>query len=185
MYPDSLPEVRRITVSECTTCKMIWEDAEPHFRNILLGIWNSDALPTDNRVDSMWRGFHEKDGRRRASELHALFQPNRPGTPGREVIYPANDDRFNLILRRIVRGLAAEHAVGYAIPDAAVVCDVMRWEIPPAFETELVWHVIAPAFFSYTYVAGLEEPLHSFWLLRFARNLLFFGAVERHHRDAS
>ena len=52
-----MPTAMRITVSECTDCKKIWEDAEPHFRNILLGIWNAEALPVDSRVESMWRGL--------------------------------------------------------------------------------------------------------------------------------
>lgn len=179
MYPDSMPAVQRITVAECEKCKMLWEDAEPHFRNILLGIWNADALPVDSRIDAMWRGFSAADGRRRAKELHALIEPRGPAAPEREVIYPAKDDRFNLVLRRIVRGLAASHQVGYAIPDHAVTCDAMLWEVPPAFEPDFRWHVVAPEFFRYAYATDLDETLHSFWLLRFSRHLLFFGAVER------
>ena len=182
VYPDNMPTAMRITVSECTDCKKIWEDAEPHFRNILLGIWNAEALPVDSRVESMWRGFHKADGRRRASELHALFRPAKGSEVGGELIYPAKDERFNLILRRMVRGLAAKHELACAVPDSAVTCDAMLWGIPPAFETELSWHVIAPDFFSYAFVSDLEEPLHSFWLLRFSQHLLFFGAIERHER---
>lgn len=184
MYPDSMPEVQRITVAECEKCKMLWEDAEPHFRNILLGVWNSDALPVDSRVEAMWRGFAAADGRRRAKELHALIKPLGSTAPGREVIYPAKDDQFSLILRRIVRGLAAKHRVGYAIPDKAVTCDAMLWEVPPAFEPTFSWHVVAPEFFCYAYATDVDETLHSFWLLRFSRHLLFFGAVERWQSDA-
>ena len=184
MYPDSMPGVHRITVAECEKCKLLWEDAEPHFRNILLAIWNSDALPVDNRVDAMWRGFSAADGRRRAKELHELIKPSGPASPGREVIYPAKDERFNLVLRRIVRGLAAEHRIGYAIPDSAVTCDVMLWEVPPAVRLELRWRVVAPDFFSYAYATNLDETLQSVWLLRFSQHLLFFGVVERQQSDA-
>lgn len=184
MYPDSMRQVQRITVAECEKCKLLWEDAEPHFRNILLGIWNADALPDDSRVDAMWRGFGADDGRRRATELHALIKPRGPAAPDREVIYPAKDDRFNLVLRRIVRGLAAKHKVGYAIPDNAVTCNVMLWEIPPAFEPELSWHVVSPEFFRYAYATDIDETLHSFWLLRFSRHLLFYGVIERQRGDA-
>ena len=182
MYPNTMPTAQRITVSECTNCKKIWEDVEPHFRNILLSIWNAEALPVDSRVESMWRGFHAVDGRRRASELHALFRPANGTENDRKVIYPAKDEGFNLILRRIVRGLAAKHGLAYAVPDNAVTCDAMLWAIPPAFEAGLSWHVIALDFFSYAYASDLDGPLHSFWLLRFSQHLLFFGAIERHER---
>ncbi|TNJ36549.1 hypothetical protein FGF66_11795 [Chlorobaculum thiosulfatiphilum] len=174
-----MPEVQRITVAECEKCKKLWEDAEPHFRNILLGIWNPTVLPVDNRVDAMWRGFKSVDGRRRAKELLVLMKPSVSGVPGRFVIAPTEDARFNLILRRIVRGLAAVHKVGYAIPDAAVTCGVMRWEVPPAFESVLQWHIVAPDFFSYAYTKELDGKLNSFWQLQLSKQLHFFGVVER------
>ena len=125
----------------------------------------------------MWRGFQEKDGQRRAKELLELFIPTQADGKNREMIYPAKDSRFNLILRRIVRGLSDEHKLGTSISDERVFCDVMRWQIPPAFETDLTWHVIAEDFFRYAYSHLTDEPLHSFWLLRFSKNLLFFGTV--------
>lgn len=179
MYPDSLPQVKRITVPECDACKAIWEDAEPHFKNILLAIWNPDSLPTDNRVASMWRGFQQRDGKRRTRDLLSLIKSTTVGTTTRERIYPAQDPNFNLILRRIVRGLAAEHGLPSPLSDESVVCDVMRWEVPPAFVAEFSWHTIAPDFFQYAYTEAPDESLHSFWLLRFSKNLLFFGAVAR------
>ena len=182
-YPDTLPNALRITVSECEECAAIWGDAEPHFRNILLSIWNSEALPVDSRVNAMWRSFQLPDGRRRASNLLSLFRPAQLSTEYREVIYPANEDSFNLILRRIVRGLAAHHGIAHAVPDKAVTCSNMPWHIPPAFEAEFERHTIAPDFFSYAYASCLEEPLHSFWLLKFSRHLHFFGAIERYRGD--
>ena len=184
LYPDTMPMAQRITVSECIDCKKIWDDSEPHFRNILLSIWNCEALPVDSRVDAMWRSFEKKDGRHRASNLLSLFRPDQTSTQHREVIYPADDDSFNLILRRIVRGLAAKHGIAHAVPDNAVTCSYMRWPIPPAFEAEFRWHTIAPDFFRYAYVSGLEEQLHSFWLLQFSRHLLFFGAIKTYRSDA-
>lgn len=177
MYPDSLPNAKRITVAECLACKAIWEDAEPHFKNILLSIWNSEALPSDSRVKSMWRGFQEKDGQRRAKELLELFVPAQADGKDREIIYPAKDPKFNLILRRIVRGLSDKHKLGTSISDERVFCDVMRWKIPPAFEADLTWRVIADDFFRYAYSRLNYESMHSFWLLRFSKNLLFFGTV--------
>ena len=147
LYRDNMPNAKRITVAECEKCKRLWEDAEPHFRNILLAIWNSDALPADSRVESMRRSFLEPDGRRRARELYALIKRS-PAAPGRELIDPTKNEPFNLILRRIVRGLAAKNGVGYAIPDESVECGVMHWEVPPAFEPEIRWDVIECDFYS-------------------------------------
>lgn len=177
LYPDSMPNVQRITVAECETCKALWEDAEPHFRNILLAMWNPDTLPVDSRVDAMWRGFREADGKRRRTEILELIKPVGLASQRRKAIYPVEDDRFNLVLRRIVRGLAAKHQVAHAIPDEAVTCGPMLWEVPPAFKQEFQWHEVAPEFFCYAYATNLDS-MHSFWLLRFSRHLLFFGAVE-------
>ena len=184
LYPDNMLTAKRITVAECKCCEKLWADAEPHFRNILLSIWNSESLPVDSRVDAMWRSFDLIDGPRRASDLLSLFPQNQIATKDRELICPANGESFNLILRRIVRGLAAKHGIGHAVPDKAVTCSDMRWPIPPAFEAEFKWHTIAPDFFRYAYVSGLEEPLHSFWLLQFSRHLLFFGAIKTYRSDA-
>jgi|SRR5450830_127357 len=178
MYPDSLPRAKRITVAECLACKAIWEDAEPHFKNIILSIWNADALPSDNRVESMWRGFRGRGGQRRAKELFALIEPAHVDGKEREKIYPAKDSRFNLILRRIVRGLIDEHKLGTSISDERVYCDVMNWQIPPAFEADFYWHIISDGFFQYAYSIPGDASMHSFWLLHFSKNLLFFGAVE-------
>ena len=109
MYPDSMPNVNRITVPECYSCKAIWEDAEPHFKNTLLAIWNPDELPNDSRVQSMWRGINEKDGRRRARDLASQFRTVEIGGAPRTKVYPDEDPTFNLILRRIVRGLIHKH----------------------------------------------------------------------------
>ena len=177
IYPDSLPNAKRITIPECIECKSIWEDAEPHFKNILISIWNSDTLPSDSRTNSMWRGFLEKDGQRRVKELLALIEPAQSDGKSREMIYPAKDLKFNLILRRIVRGLSNIHHLGTPITDRRVICDAMRWSIPPTFEDNLTWHVIADDFFRYTYSYFNDEPMHSFWLLQFSKNLLFFGTV--------
>ncbi len=178
IYPDSLPNAKRITVAECLDCKTIWEDAEPHFKNVILSIWNADILPSDSRVESMMRGFQAIDGQRRAKELLALIESAYIDGKKREKIYPAKDSRFNLILRRIVRGLIDEHKLGTSISDERVYCDVMLWQIPPAFEADLKWHVIADGFFRYAYSMPDDASMHSFWLLQFSKNLLFFGAVE-------
>ncbi|MGE0347873.1 hypothetical protein [Hydrogenophaga sp.] len=175
IYPDTLPDAKRITVPECETCKAIWEDAEPHFRNVLLSIWDPEVAPLDNRTAKLWRSFDELDGSRRIQDLSAMLRPAHVDGQERAKIYPDEDERFNLILRRIVRGLSHEHRLGTAIPDSAVVSGVMRWIVPPAFEPSFSWHTIAPDFISYAY-ARVDES-HTFWLLRFSRHITFFASI--------
>lgn len=177
IYPDTLPNVYRITVPECNECKALWEDAEPHFRNVLLSIWDSETALTDTRAERLWRSFDANDGHRRVRELAGMFRPEQVAGTDRTKIYPAEDERFNLILRRIVRGLAHKHGIGTSIPDAQVTCDVMRWLVPPAFEDEITWHTIAPGFITYGYKRFNDQDAHSFWLIRFSKHVLFFGRV--------
>jgi hypothetical protein len=101
----------------------------------------------------------------------------------RELIYPAEDARFNLILRRIVRGLAVEHKIATAVSDNRVHCDVMRWPIPPAFKADLTCHIIENDFFQYAYAVLDDESLQSFWLLQFSKHLLFFGVIANEPKE--
>lgn len=176
MYPNTLPTAKRITVSECLECKKLWEDAEPHFRNIILSIWDSEMLPSDNRVASMLRSFKQLDGLRRATALLARIESTAGSE--RETIYPAKDPQFNLVLRRIVRGLCHEHQLETAVEDARVYCDVMRWEIPSEFEAMLTWNSISENLFRYAYAVINDDQINSFWLLHFSKHIVFFGVVE-------
>lgn len=179
-----MPNTKRITVPECDDCKAVWEDAEPHFKNTLLSIWNPDELPDDSRVQGMWRGFDEKDGKRRAKDLARQFRSIEIGTDTRTKIYPDDDPVFNLILRRIIRGLVHEHKLGTAISDDRVVCRVMRWLVPPAFEAEFTWHVIAEDFVRYAYSRPDEESMHSFWQVQFSKHIVFSGFVANENGEA-
>lgn len=177
IYPDALSGARRITVPECEACKALWEDAEPQFRNVIVSIWDPEVAPTDSRTSKLWRSFDKVDGRRRLRDLSALLRPEQVAGKSRAKIYPEEDERFCLILRRIFRGLSHEHGLGTAIPDSLVVCGVMRWLVPPSFEPEFTWHTVAPDFIAYGYAR--IDPAHTFWLLRFSKHILFFGSVER------
>ncbi len=175
LFPDNLPKAPRITVPECLTCKGLWDAAEPQFRNILVAIWNPEQLPIDSRAAKMWRSFEKS--KRLHREFIALMKPVGNLDDGRYTIYPAEDEDFSLILRRIVRGLAHWHGFDTAITDSRVSCDVMRWSIPPAFERKFTWHTIATDFISYTYKEIDDQYAQSFWLIRFSKQILFFGYV--------
>lgn len=177
LYPDSWPKAQRITVPECTDCKALWEDAEPHFRNIMTAIWNPDQIVRDSRHESMQRSFLKCDGARRLKDfVERLVSVETPSGP-REMIYPAKDGQCNLILRRIVRGLCHQHRCGSAIADVRVLCNVMQYTVPEAFQREFTWHEIAPDFCRYGYAVIGDDRLHSFWLIRFSKQIEFFGAI--------
>lgn len=125
----------------------------------------------------MWRSFREKDGRRRARKIFDLLKTEQFGDETIQTLSPAEDPDFNLILRRIVRGLVHHHKLGTAIPDSRVACGVMRWAAPPAFDTELIHNTIANNFVSYAY-SPAEESIHSFWLIEFSNHIRFFGIVD-------
>ncbi len=183
LYPDTLPQAQRITVPECTDCKALWEDAEPHFRNIMIAIWNPDRIVKDIRYESMRRSLLKCDGARRLRDFtDRLVSVDTPNGE-REMIYPAKDRRFNLILRRIVRGLCYFHGLDSAIGDARVLCDVMRFRVPKAFQPDFTWNEIAPDFCRYGYTIVGDDNLHSFWLIRFSKHIEFFGAIAARESD--
>ena len=174
LYPT---ETNAITVPECSDCKAIWEDAEPHFRNIMMAIWNPEKMVKDNRFTRMQRSFKKCDGTRRLREFIDRIVPAPPPNQGREMLYPAKDPAFNLILRRIVRGLCHVNKLGSPVADNRVSCDVMKYDVPEAFKPDFTWSEIAPGFFRYGYVFLDRDNLHSFWLFRFSKHIKFFGYV--------
>lgn len=176
LYFESLRSAKRIKVPECLECKKIWEDAEPHFRNVMTTIWNPDQIEKDDRYEKMLRSMKKCDGKRRYDDLIQQIMPG--STPNsQDVIYPGRDPRCNLILRKIVRGLVHEHKLGTAIADDKVICDVMRFSVPDAFKHEFTWHEISSDFFRYGYATIQDQGIHSFWLLKFSRHIVFFCCV--------
>ena len=149
LYP---AETKAITVPECKECKAIWEDAEPHFRNIMMAIRDPEKVIKDDHFARMQRSFKKCDGPRRLKELLDLIVPASPPNQEREMLYPAENSAFNLILRRIVRGLCHVEKLGSPVADNRVRCDVIKCDVPEAFKPEFTWREIAPGFFRYGYV---------------------------------
>jgi hypothetical protein len=169
-------DVQLITVPECESCKAIWEDAEPHFRNIFTAIWDPEVVIKDSRYRNMIRSFSKCDGNRRMDALFKEFKPASQPHTGREVIYPAKDPNVNLILRRIVRGLCHHHRLDTPINDSRVYCDYMPYKIPIDVCFEMTWHELYPNFFSYGFFYA-KANYHSWWILRFSKHIEFFGFV--------
>lgn len=177
IYPDSLPQARRIIVPECDHCKARWEDAEPHFRNTMIAIWDPDRVVKDNRYESMKRSLSKCDGPRRWRDFTDQVVSADTPTGQTEKIYPGKDPRCNLILRRIVRGLCHFHELDSAIADERVRCDGTRSMFPESFHADFTWYVISTDFCRYGYSIVGDETLHSCWSIRFSRHIEFFGAI--------
>ncbi|MCJ7600806.1 MAG: hypothetical protein MUO63_04785 [Desulfobulbaceae bacterium] len=143
----------------------------------MIAIWDPEVIVKDSRYQSMQRSLKKCDGVRRFRDFTDQLVSVHTRTGEREKIYPAKDPRCNLILRRIVRGLCHHHGFGSTISDARVLCDVMLYLVPEAFQSEFTWHEIAPEFCRYGYKMICDESLHSFWLLRFSRHIEFFGTI--------
>jgi hypothetical protein len=54
---------------------MLWVDAEPHFRNIIIAIWDPEQAVMDNRYESMARSLLKCDGPRRFREFVEQIVP--------------------------------------------------------------------------------------------------------------
>ena len=180
LYP---AEIQAITVPECIDCKKIWEGSETIFRNIMMAIRDPEKVSKDEKYACMLRSFKRSDGPHRLTELLDLIVPAPPPNQGREMLYPAKNPDFNLILRRIVRGLCYVHELGSPVADNRVRCDMMKYVVPEEFKPDFTWSEIAPGFFRYGYVFLNRDNLHSFWLLRFSKHLEFFGYVSGNEAD--
>lgn len=178
LFHEFLPvDTQRITVPECEKCKAAWEDAETHFRNVFVLIWDSLKLQNDRRLDKMRRSFQQPDGPRRWRDLVNQIVPANPPNGKREAIYPAKDPLCCMILRRIVRGLSHHHNLGSPIQDHLVEVGPMPYELPPAFEEEMTWHQLAPDFFKYGFCQIDDDDIRSFWVMFFSNHIRLFGVI--------
>jgi len=186
LYSLSLPySVQWITVPECLNCKAVWEDVEPHFRNVMLAIWDPEKVIKDDRFYKMDRSFYKLDGQRRLRELVGRFVPVVTPKGEREMLFPDKDPACNLIFRRIVRGLCYIHDLGSPVADKRVITGTMIWKLPDEFEQEITWTVVAPDFFRYGYSLINKAGVHSFWLMKFSKHIELFGVVSSDEKGFS
>ena len=177
LYPKSLSDVKRILVPECLNCKARWEDADPHFRNVVLAAWHPEKHPEDSRYEKMRRSFSHCDGTRRLRDLTQCMREFQIEGKVRRKIYPMEDLKFVLVLKRIIRGLCHHHDLGTAIPDTRVTCDVLRYMIPEGIEREMDWNVIADSFIRYSYLEWVNEEASSTWILEIGTQMQFIAWI--------
>jgi hypothetical protein len=181
LYPTSKASSRtpRITVPACKACNGGWVDDEPHFRNVLLVAGEPNALVRELWQGKTRRSFEQPDGRRRARDLTEHMEPIETPEGPRHLIYPARDQRVLRIVRKVVRGLCHHHGLISPVSDDQVVADIQRFEIPPAFQDEMVVAHAEADILVYRYSLVDDPHMHSGWVLNFFERTLFFCIVFR------
>lgn len=181
LYPPSraTSKVPRLTVPACRSCNQNWSDDEAHFRNVLIVAGDANDVVRDLWNGKVLRSFRELDGRRRINDLWQQMQSVETPSGERRLIFPANDDRFLRILKKIVRGLHF-HELSRDVSDGMVHVDLLRWKIPQEFIEPMPTLHRESDVFEYQFElfdAFTDIPMSSAWLLRFFETRQFIGCV--------
>lgn len=128
-------------------------------------LWETTAL----------RSFNKVDGPKRLDDLFRQMRPVGTPTGDRHIVYPAQDERFMRVLRKIVRGLSYHHGVLSPVPDSRVSADVLRYVVPQEFLDEMEPYHREQDIVEYRFqVLNLPE-VHSVWLLTFFERRKFIA----------
>jgi len=166
-----------VKVPACRSCNASFSNDEAHFRNVLML-----AGDPNDTVQRLWAGpvarsFQLCDGEKRKEDLRRLMRPQTPQGPHR--VYPAEGPRVMRVVKKIVRGLSRHHGLQWPVSEEAVMADVLRWPVPPAFEPDVRKHDIVPEVFYYGYDDLAEPPNGSLcWVLTFFERTRFVAFVE-------
>lgn len=135
-------------------------------------------------VREQWQGpvrrsFDKPSGRRWLEDLLAQMVPIETSEGPRHIVYPANDPRVMLVVRKIVRGLCDYHGIGTAVRERRVWADVLRFPIPPHIRNGLTMFDLGKEFLEYTYepTNDAELNIHSAWYLKFYEQRAFVAIV--------
>jgi hypothetical protein len=169
-----------LTVVACEECNHGWSDDEAHFRNLLsiAGELNSAVRTVYTKVR---RSFGHLDGRRRWSDLYEQMHPFETEMGTRYMVYPASDQRFVRVLRKIVRGLHFHHFETLAADDLIEV-DVLKFHVPDEFTMQMRRFGSVPEIFEYTFETfdTFEDmPMSSAWLLTFYKSRKFIAVIHK------
>ena len=181
LYPASKSNstVQRLTVPACSKCNHSWSDDEPHFRTILTLAGEPNAVVRELWEGRVNRSLREKDGPRRLEDVWNQMRPIETSDGLRHKIYPASDERFLKVMKKIVRGLHY-HERRSSVPDDLVSIDVLTTEIPNEFLDAMPVHHRESDIFEYQFEvfdAFEDIPMSSTWLLTFFENRKFVASV--------
>lgn len=181
MYPcGGDPKVQRPTVPECSKCKMIWQDAEAHFRTFIVMCGDPNA-----QVLALWHGpilrsFTKSSGRRWVQDISEQMVPVETPTGPRHMLFPERDERVMLVMRKIVRGFCSYHKLEQAIADSRVDVVVAREPVPEMFHDDFTHFSLGDQFCRYSYSdlrSSSDADFHSMWVIEFFGRTRFYGLV--------
>jgi hypothetical protein len=126
------------------------------------------------------RSFEKTSGPRWFSDLLQPLVFDTTGDKATITAYPARDESVRLVLRKIIQGLSAYHRFATAIPDDAVLTDVLRVPWPAYLQDMLTWHDPGHEFVEYGFEVGSDDtPWSSAWYIQFYERCEFVALVRR------
>jgi hypothetical protein len=123
------------------------------------------------------RSFEKVDGPRRLDDLFRQMSPVETSGGIRHMVYPAQDERFMRVLRKVVRGLCHYHDVLSPVSDGRVSADVLKCIVPQEFLDEMEPYHREQDIFEYRFWVLNEPEVHSVWLLTFFERRKFIAWV--------
>jgi hypothetical protein len=168
-----------LTVPSCEKCNHGWSDDEPHFRTLLTLAGEPNAAVRELWDGKVNRSLRAKDGPRRLEDVWNRMKPIETSSGLRHKIYPASDERFLKVMRKIVRGLHYYERRS-TVPDDLVSVDILKVDIPSEFLDAMpVYHRELDIFkYQFEVFDTFEDiPMSSTWLLTFFENRKFIASV--------
>ena len=179
LYPKSktTSRVQRLTIPSCSVCNNGWSDDEAHFRNILVLAGEPNDSCQELWETTVKRSFQQVDGPRRIQDIIKTFQKIEIDGKLRDKIYPGEDKRVIRVVKKIVRGLSHYHGIQSAVSEFSVWVDVMKYQVPDEFLSEMTYAHREQDIANYRYSIIQEDGIQSAWLLTFFDRVTFLGIV--------
>jgi hypothetical protein len=179
LYPSGGDQrIQRRTVAECQECKKLWQDAENHFRNVMVITSPLNPAATEQWEGPIRRSFEMPSGSKWRHNLTAKMVPIDPAT-NQYILYPYRDPDVMLVVRKIIRGLCDYHGLATAVCDDRVWVAVLRYAIQPDLLDRLERFHVGREFFEYGFdrTNDLPRNIESAWYLKFFGAREFVGIV--------
>lgn len=179
LYPasKSRSRVQRLTIPSCNECNKGWSDDEVHFRNILALAGEPNEARRELWETAIRRSFKKKDGIRRVRDLVEILHPVEIERNDRHMVYPGQDGRVLRIVKKIIRGLCHHHGVMSAVPEKRVWADILKYQIPEEFLSEMAYDHREQDIAEYRYQVVREYGIDSAWIITFFQRVTFVGTV--------
>jgi hypothetical protein len=148
-----------------------------HFRNVLALAGEPNNARRELWNTSIRRSFKKRDGIRRMRDLIEILHPAEIDGKERHKVYPGQDDRVVRIVKKIIRGLCHHHGVMSAVSEKRVWADILKYQIPEEFLSEMAYEHREQDIAEYRYQVIREYGIDSAWLITFFQRVTFVGIV--------